>query len=69
VTPGDLADVYAISGPNGGALWFEVANGDTPIAGYWEADVVDTVMWIRVMPGDAVPGSMAGGDGGGPCVV
>jgi hypothetical protein len=69
VIEGDIADVYVIRAPEGGELWFEVANGDSSMEGYWGADVVDRVIWIRVMPAGYTPGSMAGGDGGGPCAT
>jgi hypothetical protein len=69
VVEGDLADVYVIRGDGGGELWFEVANGDSSIEGYWGEGVDDRVLWIRVMPAGLPAGSMAGGDGGGPCIT
>lgn len=68
-TAEQLSDTYAING-EAGRLVFEVAKEPAaPFEGYWEADLVDTVLWMSVLPAGTPLHALAGGDGGGPCVV
>ena len=70
VAPGDLADVYVLRGTGASELWIEVANTETSAGSdYWEGDIPEHVLWLRVVPTGLEPRSFAGGDGGGPCPV
>lgn len=69
VTKDHLSDTYSIEGENG-QLVFEVAKDTVdPVENYWDEDIVDTVIWITALPAGTPLHALAGGDGGGPCVV
>lgn len=66
---GPLSDVYALNGDNG-RLVFEVAKRATaPLHDYWSDDVLDTVLWMLVVPAGAPAPAIAASDAGGPCAI
>ena len=70
VTHAPMTDVYVLPDPAGGtnALWFEVATEAYVANGQFPSSIVDSVLWIEIMPGDAAPYSLTETDsGGGPC--
>jgi len=67
VVRGETSDVYVIRGADGGALWFEVANGVSEGDEFWDESIVERVVWISVMPTDVEPRARSGGDSAGPC--
>jgi len=67
IVRGEASDVYVIRGADGGALWFEVANGVAEGDEYWDEGIVERVLWISIMPTDVEPRARSGGDSAGPC--
>jgi len=67
IVRGQASDVYVIRGADGGALWFEVANGVAEGDEYWDEGIVERVLWISIMPTDVEPRARSGGDSAGPC--
>lgn len=66
---GPLSDVYALNGANG-RLVFEVAKRPhAPLSDYWSDDVLDTVLWMIVVPVGAPAPAIAASDAGGPCAI
>jgi hypothetical protein len=70
VTEGLMTSIYVVRDPAAGTgeLWFEVAKANYA-PDIFPSSIVDTVLWIAVMPGGNAPYSLTETDsGGGPCV-
>jgi hypothetical protein len=61
--------IYVINGSTG-RLMFEVGTTDetSDLADYW-GDLSNTVLWMRIVVVATPPHGIAGGDGGGPCII
>jgi hypothetical protein len=72
VTNAPMTDIYVLADPDGGTneLWFEVATEAYATNGQLPASIIDSVMWIHIMPSGYAPYSLTESDSrGGVCVA